>query len=154
MIGCEAATKTWQCLVCWQTQTVILSLLNIRQCSTHSLFFSLTLAPFLSSSSVTCFLLGWGDATAQCCKRRTSTLLFTCVDTCQCIMACNGRVSYECSLVCVGVFEVDDLQRQRLLGFGHVGLSGSLKQRMTFELIWGSMKISMSVGQKVIRQTS
>lgn len=33
---------------------------------THSLFFSLTLAPFRSSSSATCFLFGWGEATAQC----------------------------------------------------------------------------------------
>lgn len=33
---------------------------------TYSLFFSLMLAPLRSNSSVTCFLLGWGEATAQC----------------------------------------------------------------------------------------
>lgn len=37
-----------------------------RPGNTHSLFFSLMLAPFRSSSSVTCFLLGCGEATAQC----------------------------------------------------------------------------------------
>lgn len=35
---------------------------------TYSLFFSLTLAPFLSNSSATCFRLGCKEATAQCCK--------------------------------------------------------------------------------------
>lgn len=45
-------------------------------------------------------------------------------------------VSHQRSLVCVRVFEVDDLQDQTLLGFGHVGLTSSLKQRVTFELIW------------------
>lgn len=39
---------------------------------TYSLFFSLTLAPLRSSSSVTCFLLGWGEATAQCWKTAES----------------------------------------------------------------------------------
>lgn len=37
--------------------------------STHSLFFSWMLAPFLSSISVTCLRLGWGDATTQCCEK-------------------------------------------------------------------------------------
>lgn len=45
-------------------------------------------------------------------------------------------VSHQRSLVCVRVFEVDDLQDQTLLGFGHVGLTSSLKQRVTLELIW------------------
>lgn len=48
---------------------------------TYSLFFSLTLAPFLSSSSATCFLLGCKEATAQCCNTnkiqfKKSKLLF------------------------------------------------------------------------------
>lgn len=53
----------------WQTYnalTLCLWAVHAAENNTHSLFFSLTLAPFLSSSSVTCFLLGWGDATAQC----------------------------------------------------------------------------------------
>jgi len=36
---------------------------------THSLFFSfINVCPFLINSSVTCFFLGKGDKTAQCCK--------------------------------------------------------------------------------------
>ena len=38
---------------------------------TYSLFFSLMLAPLRSSSSVTCFRLGCGEATAQCCNTGT-----------------------------------------------------------------------------------
>lgn len=37
--------------------------------TTHSFVFSLILAPFLSSNSHTCFLLGYGDAAAQCCEQ-------------------------------------------------------------------------------------
>lgn len=39
---------------------------------TYSLFFSLTLAPFLRSSSATCFRLGCKEATAQCCNTNKS----------------------------------------------------------------------------------
>jgi len=41
---------------------------KVKISGTYSLFFSLTLAPFLSNSSVTCFRLGCTAATAQCCK--------------------------------------------------------------------------------------
>lgn len=41
----------------------------------------------------------------------------------------------------VRVFEVDDLQDQTLLGFGHVGLTRSLKKRVTLKLIWGRKKL-------------
>lgn len=51
-------------------------------------------------------------------------------------------VSHQCSLVRVRVFEVDDLQDQTLLGFGHVGLTSSLKKRVTLKLIWGKKKLT------------
>jgi len=38
------------------------------------------------------------------------------------------------------MFEADDLQSQRLLHFGHVGLTGRLQQRVTFELVYMKKK--------------
>lgn len=49
--------------------------------------------------------------------------------------------SHQRSLVCVRVFEVDDLQDQTLLGFGCIGLASSLKERVTLKLIWGKKEL-------------
>lgn len=59
-----------------------------------------------------------------------------------CVRACV-RCSHQRSLVCVRVFEVDDLQDQTLLGFGHVGLTRSLKERVTLKLIWRRKKTGL-----------
>ncbi len=55
-------------------QITFVSYLNLN---THSLFFSWMLAPFRSSSSVTCLRLGWAEATAQCCKHHKDILTNT-----------------------------------------------------------------------------
>lgn len=47
---------------------------------------------------------------------------------------CDGR-THQCSLVGLWVFEVDDLQSERLLHFGHVSLPRRLEQRVTLKLI-------------------
>lgn len=47
----------------------------------------------------------------------------------------RGAESDQSGLVGLRVFEADDLQRQRLLHFGHVGLARRLQQGVTFELV-------------------
>lgn len=46
-----------------------------------------------------------------------------------------GAGSDQSGLVGLRVFEADDLQRQRLLHFGHVRLACRLQQGVTFELV-------------------
>ena len=53
------------------------------------------------------------------------------VCVCVCVFA-----SYQRSLMCVWMFEVNDLQGQGLLRFGHVSFPSSLEQRVALKLIW------------------
>lgn len=49
----------------------------------------------------------------------------------------RGGRTHQRGLVGLRVFEVDDLQSERLLHFGHVGLTRRLEQRVTLKLVCG-----------------
>lgn len=98
--------------------------------SSHSHWrLSLTAAPSLVSSSGGATLL----RSANTHKDKKNLCICPPVWQSVCVCVC---FSYQRSLVRVRVFEVDDLQRQSLLSFGHVSFPSSLKQRVAFKLIW------------------